>query len=302
MLQFEPKNSTLKHLKQAMAACKAEGTEGPFKNDRLTLVGSYYETPFLPGTILSEPSVNVRGLNNDTDELAFTVTLKPIPTELPKVEQLEKFLQVTNMGYIFDKPDTMPELAAGMTKAQAFMAQNSMMSEVQNYDLVITMSSPVVTRVDTVINGVRYWQYKITDTLTESGADIYSHSVYLLFKERKSDGENFYSGLVNQTLNKRDSKKVLDIISDLNITGLFIGGLVTQYEKEDLRAVKTSLYSIGTEMELKNMENLYIIKSAIGTVGIDKDRIEYVRVERVGDYKYKVRIQTTKEETTLFIG
>lgn len=301
MLQFEPKNTTLKHLKQAVVACKVTPNTGPFKNDTLALVGSFYESPFIPTTVLSAPQIKVSGLSSDT-EVNFSITLKPLPTDLPKIEQLETFLQATSMGYIFDKPEVMPDVADSMTPTQLFLSQNSQLSEIQDYELFVTMNEPTVTRVDTVINGVRYWQYKVSDKLVDDGKTIYEHAIYLLFKEKESDGETFYSSLVGKSLNKRDSKKVLDMLSGLNLTGLFIGGLVTQYNKAETRAVKTSIYSIGTEMELVNLEDTYIVKSSMGTVGIDKDRIESVRVERVGNYKYNLHIQTTKEDTTLFIG
>ena len=134
------------------------------------------------------------------------------------------FMDVVNAGYVDTKIDPQELLTFAERPVDKFLSQNSVVSEIQDFDVKIIMSEPVVKRMDTVINGVKYWKYSITETIEYDDGFVYSHTVHSLIKEKNSDGENFFSDLVGEDLGKRDTVKVLDSIAKKNITGLFIGG------------------------------------------------------------------------------
>lgn len=300
MIELEKKNKTLRNFKEAVRATGGK-VNNSFKNP-LALVGAFYDTTFLPKTILSEPSVAVQNLDDSSKDISFVVTLKPMPEDVDSLHNLDNFLNIVNMGDLFTSPASLSTGGKPLTPTQSYLAQNSVFSDVQNYELGISMIEPTVERVDTVINGVKYWQFTVTDSVSQDGEEVYKHAVHFLFKEKTGEGENFFSSLVGKQLNKRDTFKVLDTLEGKNLSGFFLGGVTIGAENKEHRAVSTSMYATGSEMMLRTYSDDYVFQNATGATTIKKELLEGAHIERVGSYKYNLILHTGKDRVTVYIG
>lgn len=294
MFQFKENNKTVKNFLDATRA--VTGDTGTSFKEQLSYVGTFYDTPFLDKGILTEPKLNLEVFEGT--DIKFQLVLKPEVTQLPQVELLNDYLNAISKGYMEEQLDKIVEPTKDHKISDAFRAQQSAVSDVQNYTLNVYFNDPEVTRQDTTINGIKYYQFKVTDTFSFGDDVNYVHSVICLFKDKTSDGENFFSSLVDKKLAIKDSKKVLDILTGNNLTGLFIGGHVTEGDK----GLTQQVFAIGSELLMTKGSSNYVIKGYSSFLGIPEEAIESLTVKRTGTFKYFVQIETTDGRVTLFVG
>lgn len=300
MIELKKNTKTLRNFKEAIRATGGL-VNNSFKNP-LSLVGVFYDTVFVPRSILAEPTIAITDLDSSSDIITLGMSLKPMPEDAGALKTLHNVINTLSMGDIFTNPITFPKASKHFTPMQTYLTQNTSLSEVQNYDVRLVMNEPVVERIDTTINGTKYWQYTLTDIMTRGESEVFRHSAHFLFKERTSEGENFFSSLVGKDLSKRDAEKVMDSLADKNISGLFLGGILIGIPNREARGVTSSMYAVGAEMSLRDREDKYEFKTLSGAVTVNKKDIESLRVKRTGDYKYTLILNTAKEEIVLYIG
>lgn len=299
MLKLKETKKTLSNFMDAAYASSGR-TNHAFKKP-LSYVGTYYETVFLPQTLLASPTLSIEMFGKK--DIKFNLELKPEPTQMEQVEMLETYLKAINKGSLEDNSGNIKEFDAPLSAYQAYLAQNSAVSDIQNYNLGVYLNNPEVTRVDTVINGVTYYQYTLKDIYTfgydkEKKEDVtYTNTVHCLFKEKTSEGENFFSALTDKKLSKKDSKKVMDTIADMNITGMSIGGYTLQASGVDSRTL-----AVTSELDMQSDSDSYTVKGYSSIISIDKEQLNSLTVKRVGDYRYNIVIPTSDMTVTLHMG
>lgn len=291
MLEFKEKEYTLATF---IKATKEVG-------DTLSYVGTYYESPMLDKNINATPTLGVN--LSDKGLLELVVALKPnVGNEVEQVKLLEKYIGALNMGFINPKADPFKAKNAHGTPISKFLAQNSITSEIRDYELSILMDSPTVTRIDTVINGIKYWQYTIEESFDFGDAVKYSHKVHALFKEKTSDGENFFSALVGKSLSRRDSLKTLEVITERNLSGFFIGGFRSHTLGIDSKKIYLNFYGTTDNISIRRTKKAYLINLHNGGVIIPLDTIKQVSVSRASSGKYTLIIHADGMDTELFLG
>lgn len=292
MFLFKENKKTLKNFLDATQA--VAGNTGTAFKEELSYVGTFYDTKFLPGSVLAEPRISIESF--DKSDIKVKVTLKPEANQVDQVVLLDGFLNMIGKGYLDEQLEQVKEQPKNFLPSQAFYAQQSGMSEIQNYDLNVYFNDPEVTRQDTTIDGVKYYLFSITDEFVGAGL-THTHTLNCLFKEKTSSGENFFSALVDKELSVKDSKKVLDTLADNNMTGLFIGG----YNYGDPGKVVSQVFAISSELTM-HYHGGYSIRGYSSDLYIPEETIQSVKVNRSGEYRYNVDIRTTNGEITLFIG
>lgn len=293
MLNFKEKEFTLNTF---LKATKEVG-------DTLSYVGTYYESPMLDSNIIATPDLGVE--LDDNGILEVQLTLKPnVGEEVEQLKVLEQYIKALSMGFVNPKADFFKLKNQHQTPVAKFLAQNSATSTIQDYTLSILMDRPTITRVETVINGVSYWQYTLKETFDFGDNVTYTHKIHTLFKEKTSDGENFFSAFVGKTLNKRDSTKVLDAIADKNITGLFIGGFRAHDIVPEEKRAYFNFYGVMDNITVRRTKQAYSILMQNGGMVIPYESINAISVERVGTGtgRYVITVFTPGMEIELFLG
>lgn len=294
MLQLK---STKKTLKNYLDACYASsGRTNKAFSDELSYIGTFYESDFLSKAILTSPSLSIDTFGEK--DIQFKVELKPEGQQKEQVELLDNYLKAISKGFLGNTPEPIKELKPRYSLAESFLAQNSALSDVQNYNLNVYLNDPEVYRQDTTINGTKYYQYTLVDRYDFGGGTTYEHKVHSLFKEKTSEGENFFSALVSKNLSKKDSKKVLDVLADENLTGFFIGGYVFGTEVYGY----TEHMAVGSEVSISRVGTDYLVKGFGSLARIDAHRLKKLEVIRVSDFRYNLKVFIDNLVLTIYIG
>lgn len=295
MLRLVNTKKTLKNFLEASYASNGQ-VNNTFKTP-LSYIGTYYESNFIPGNVLAEPNLNIEVLEGK--DIHFELVLKPEPSQIEMLTMADNYLQTLSKGFFGERPEKVEAVAPTSDVVKNYLTQNSFASDVQNYPLHIYLNEPEVYRQDTVINGVPYIQYTLIDRYDFGNEVTFEHKVHCLFKEKTSEGENFFSALVGKELSKKDAKKVLDILSDKNITGFLIGGYMFGKPKEEL--AKT--FAIGSELEMtRGKYGGYTIKGGSSSMNIPEDNLKNLVVTRVSDFRYNISVQIDNLRLLIFIG
>lgn len=274
-----------------------------------TYIGTFYESPLIADEMISTPTLSFR---QEDDIVFLDVTLKPnAGDEVEQVEFLDMYMHNTNSGYVSTKLDEEERKTYTDDLNKRLLTQNTFLSEIKDYEVTVVMREPTVTRMDTVINGVKYWQYTLTESTRLDDETYYTHKVHCLLKEKTSDGENFFSGLVNKVLGKRDTVKVLDSIANENITGLLIGSyeVMPENNAKGLQ-IATVYYATSDYILLNRHENdkveekvtIYHLGNNQGGTLIPDEAIEKSEVERIGDGRYSITVYTSHTTVKLLMG
>lgn len=291
MFQFKENSKTLKNFMDAIQA--VSGNTGTSFKEPLSYIGTFYESPFLPSIVLAEPTLNVEEFGKD--DIKLKVVLKPEPAQVEQVKVLDTYLNTINKGFMEELPEKITTVK-DPRPSQAFLSQQSGISDIQNYPLNVNFNDAKVVRQDTTINGIKYYLFSLEDTYHFGEGLDYTHNIHCLMKDKTSDGENFFSSLIDKKLNVKDTKKVLDTLSGNNMTGLFIGG----YSFGD-EGVVQQVFSISSELAMTWNEG-YIIKGYSTFIEIPDEVIQSLTVRRRGSYRYNLELETTDGRITLFIG
>lgn len=296
MFEFKEKEYTLRTFIDALSKVDKD----------ISYIGTYFESTMLDSKVIAHPVMGVHA-DDDNKLLSVDVTLKPnVGSESDQVQILDQYLYALSMGFMESKPEPIKKEGRNRHSSpiSKFLAQNSVTSEIQDHQVTVIFDYDTVSvkRMDTVINGVRYWKYALTDTFDLGDGVHYTHTVHCLLKEKKSDGENFFSPLVGRVLNKRDSMKVLDSVAGKNITGFFIGGYSLFPTVESDARMTTTFYGITDNVELRKYEKTYHLVLPGGGTHIPYNSIESTEVRRVGEGKYILAVYTSSLTAEMYLG
>lgn len=285
---YEKTISSVNHLHNAMVATR-DIKEAKFFKEPQSLVGVYYDTPFLPKQVIAHPVIrNVNYITDDKEVLSIGILLKTSPSDIKDLEVMETLLVRTGLGE-FDSPllGIKPQETSD-NPISRFQIQSSVVSDIEDTELLLRFNTGMVYKQDFRINKVQYTQYELVGRGYISG-EVHEHRLYLLFKDKQSDGESFFSAFVNKKLNKTDSLKVLDAMKDKNITGYGIGGI---HSFTNRTHTTYSIIPYVSEMVLLGDEGMYSFSAIEGGVNIRADNIRNVTVSTTGDRNYIVDITT----------
>ena len=296
MLERKMNPTTVSQLMKALNSCKTQET---------SLVGVYFDSAFMSDQILAEPMITFT--KGKASVYQALITVKPTKEDTENIDRMKQYLAVSGMGAVMDRPE--PELdtakiKAGLNPFSAYLLQQTPFSDIQNYEMLMTFVEPVVTKATYKLNNLPYHHYAVTAPINHEIGDGLMHTLHLLFKPKTSDGENFFSHLVNKELNKADARKVLSTIADKNITGLFIGGVDVDREGSGTR---TNLWAFtGIDLhEIQSDEGIqnFVFGFIEGGLAINANKIVGMNVSRTNDYKYKLATNM-KDGTviTIYIG
>lgn len=270
--------------------------ESNYFSQGLNLIGVYFETPYLINSqVLAEPYLDI----NLEDEVGLTVevTLKPEDKEGTELSILDKILERTRMGTLHESNTMSDEDQEQLNRIRAmsdYIVPKEMAEDSNNREVTLHFSE----------DSVSFQKFKMVDdnyylfTLEETGLigkEDYEHSLYILFKDKNSSYETFFSNFVGEDLNLSVTKRILESISQTNITGMFLGGASTL--SKVLRT--TSIAISTTDINIDEDEEVYIT-TVDSTIQFSLDDIKNSEVKNTSAGKYTLIIYL-KDSTDIYI-
>lgn len=290
---------TKNYLLDAIQAVSDETKSSYFK-EGLELVGVNLDTDFLKvSQVIADPYLSV----NLEDDVGITIDirLKPEDEDDPLLDILELVMERTDTGMF----QGFKELSGLNEKEEKEVAMLSSMFLPQTARE--KKSDPLVTLFfdkDSIelqkfkLLGEDYYAFSLTER-AQLDEEVYEHTLNILLKDRNSTFETFFSAFVGEDLGKRETHRILESISQNNITGMFIGGasLKTPY-------INSLTYAYTSANLIYNPEEKMVtVRTGETSYSINLSNLKdtEVRVNEVG--KYTLSLQFSRGiQLDIFIG
>lgn len=270
------------YLIDAIKAVK-NGEDSKYFKEGLELVGVNLDSDFLMmSQVLADPYLSIN-LNDDVG-LTFEIRLKPENDKDPILEVLELVLETTSTGMFQGGNNTTTSETIGeeeLVKLSSMLVPSESIGIGNDPLVTLFFSEDSVKLQRFKLLEDNYYLFSLTDS-AQLDVDIYEHTLNILFKDRDSSFETFFSAFVGSNLGKRETHRILESISQNNITGFFVGGVSLKVPSIDTLTYSTSntrmIYDPeGEKLTIRTGDTSYIGE-------LSRLRHAEVRVNDVGKY------------------
>ncbi|QIW88756.1 hypothetical protein P59_159 [Bacillus phage P59] len=252
---------------------------------------SYFTRRYLARSHALVDHVNLTG----EDSIKLTVSARIEPMGLLEIENTLDTLVHFEAG---DIPGFMPEgMLDEVNGEQQPLASDIVTTTKQlyNLDILLIMNSPKVTYQEFKIAGQSFTLVNIHHILDED----YEQTVTLLFGP--AEGLYFFSNFFDKELSLRDSKIILDLIMDENITGKVIKGI-----KHETELGVNSFVFPYEELfsSYYNQDGDYIFGTGAGYIKIPKEAIDSYKMKLIPDGSkgnYQLVLENNKSKVRLYM-
>jgi hypothetical protein len=258
--------------------------------------GVFYTNSYFSRRYLARAHALVEDINLiGEDSIKLTVSARVEPVGILEIEETLDTLVEFEAG---DIPGFIPEaMADGINVEQQPIIPDVVTATKQLYslDILLLMKEPKVTYQEFKIAGVPFTLVNLHHTLGED----YEQTVSLLFGP--VGNLYFFSNFYSKTFSVRDSKIILDLIMDENITGKVIKGVKLESENG------VSSYVFPYEELLSSyysQDGDYIFGMGAGYVKIPKDEIDSYKMQLVSQGisgSYQVILENNKNKIRLYM-
>jgi hypothetical protein len=266
-------------------------TDSSKKVQGVFYTNSYFSKRYLARAHALVDEINLTG----EDSIKLTVSARIEPQGLWEIENTLDTLVRHEAG---DIPGFIPEgMFDGINIEQQPLASDIVTTTKQlyNLDILLIMTWPKVTYQEFKIAGQPFTLVNIHNTLGEE----FEQTVTLLFGP--VDNLYFFSNFYDKELSVRDSKIILDLIMDENITGKVIKGI-----KLETEAGVNSFVFPYEELfnSYHNQDGDYIFGMGGGYIKIPKEEINNYKMRMFPDGKdggYQIVLENNKSKVRLYM-
>lgn len=255
---FKTQKGTLQKLKNLL--------EDPSKH----IHGTFYKNSYFTRQYLSRPQTQIADIDLTENKLKVTVSARIEPIGLFELENTLDTLVRYEAG---DVPGFIPEALADGTNIEAQpMIPEVVTTTKQLYsvDILLLMKDPTITFQEFTIAGTKFTLVNLHNQLDED----FEQDVTLLFGQ--ADMLYMFSHFYDKSLSVRDSKIILDLLMDENITGKVIKGVRLDAES----GVSSLVYPYEELISCYfNQDGDYIFGMGAGYVKIPKNEIDNFKME-----------------------
>lgn len=261
--QFKLHNASLKKVENLL-------------NDKSKKVqGVFYKNTHFSQKYLSRAQALVKDIDVANNRVKIQVSIRMDQAGLPELENTLEELVAYSAG---DVPGFTPEgyFEGSNLEEQPLVADIvATTKELYNADILLDMTHISVTYQEFKIAGKPFTLVNIHEILGSYEEHPFEQMVTLLFGE--ADNLYFFSNFHEENLSVRDSKLIMELIMDENITGKVIKGI--KLESVDGVSAGVNPYQELLDSYV-NMDGDYIFGMGAGHLKIPKDEL--------GNYKMRV--------------
>lgn len=255
--------------------------------------GVFYTNSFFTQRYLTRSHVLSEDVNIKDKEVRLSIVTRLEEVGLMEIENTLHMLVKHEAG---DVPGLAPEgLYEGYTEDEDVDRPHipevvSVKQHLFSVDLLLIMREPTITYKEFTIAGSKFTLLNIYNELEEG----FNQTVSLLFGD--SDKLYFFSHFHNKELNQRDSRMILDMIVDENITGKAVTGI----KVETANGLSNSLFPVERLIgSYTNLAGDLIFNTDTGYVKIPANSLKNYKMEckattSKGDYRVALESKNDK--------
>lgn len=262
------------------------------ENTNNQLIGVQFQSDWLPIMLRYQTEIDVRGDN-------VVLTASPnVDQEVP----LDNFVQtLSNEGYgeLLAKRLVSTKEAGPATndiqKGDAFNRAN-----LYKFRIFIGAKDTVTQKIIKPFTVTTGNGSSAKFTLIEVNVinTTFTGCLRILLKDKDSNGLTFFTNLLDSPLSRLNAKKLLDIFTHKNVTGLGLMGARVNTGK-----VSMGLYPMNSDISLQLWDNnSYQIRTDTGTFSFKYDDINQAIIKKVGLRSYIFTLEIGKTNIELLFG
>lgn len=274
------------------------------KSENSTLLSVKLENVLLPRTVVFDPSLEIKSIEEGVVDM--NIRMKKGYGQETAVDTFANVMYGVGLGTEF-KEENFKEKYQGANLLERTMLKNTKFSDLENSILNLTLNTNNVYKQEFTISGTPYTLYTIEDkaefVLGEGETEDFTTTLYLLFKDKEYDKESFLGSLINKELSKSDRQKVLNLMTEPDLTGKLIT-MLSNNDTTGKTIPKWSYYQqdMTTDTRLDYLgDNQYLVRTLSTYNYINMDEVISLTVEKERDL-FKVSFITNTNKFTLLYG
>lgn len=259
--------------------------------DSKKVYGVYYTNCFMSERYLSRSHLDVKELDVKNNEIRMTI---PTRVEAQGIRELETTLGMLVEYKIGDIPNITTEAEEGSPHGDIIPVADDIVSvneHLHNIDLYLIVEEPEITYKEFSIAGEKFTLVELHHIIDPSDdvASQVEQTITILFGE--VGNLYFLSHFHNKNLTSRDTKMIMDLIVDENITGKAITSISVASKST---SIHTYLYPLTSLIgSFKNVSNTIIFSTDTGLVRLEEEdlnkyKMECVPINSEGHYLIKL--------------
>lgn len=274
------------------------------KSENSTLLSVKLENVLLPRTVVFDPSLEINSIEEGVVDM--NIRMKKGYGQETAVDTFANVMYGVGLGTEF-KEENFKEKYQSANLLERTMFKNTKFSDLENSILNLTLNTNNVYKQEFKISGTPYTLYTIEDkaefVLGDGETEDFTTTLYLLFKDKEYDKESFLGSLINKELSKSDRQKVLNLMTEPDLTGK----LITMLSNNDTTGKdipKWSYYQqdMTTDTRLDYLgDNQYLVRTLSTYNYINMDEVISLTVDKEKDL-FKVSFITNTNKFTLLYG
>lgn len=270
-----------------------EEHDSKFFEDGLNIIGVHYKAPnILSDKVLAEPMVDISFEKKKT--FGIDVVLKPELGEEYSISLLDTTLRSLGIGEVYNNPqeDIMQE-NSGIAD---FFVPKAL--EANKTDQVVTTT---FNKEDIKLRTFRlfektYYAFELTYEKDIAGEPV-QQIMTVLFKDKESTSETLFSALIGKKLGRREVNRVLESVSERNITGMFVGGATYKGRY----SVISSLSLTPSVLSWSSPILTYFSEETTITTNINRMDFGEIKVDSGGGYTLRIHF-LNGDQLNILIG
>lgn len=274
------------------------------KSENSTLLSVKLENVLLPRTVVFDPSLEIKSIEEGVVDM--NIRMKKGYGQETAVDIFANVMYGVGLGTEF-KEENFKDKYQGANLLERTMLKNTKFSDLENSILNLTLNTNYVYKQEFTISRTPYTLYTIEDKaeldLGGGETEDFTTTLYLLFKDKEYDKESFLGSLINKELSKSDRHKVLNLMTEPDLTGKLIT-MLSNNDTTGKTIPKWSYYQqdMTTDTRLDYLgDNQYLVRTLSTYNYINMDEVISLTVEKEKDL-FKVSFITNTNKFTLLYG
>lgn len=274
------------------------------KSGNSTLLSVKLENVLLPRTVVFDPALEIIGIEEGVVDL--NVRMKKGYGQETAVDTFANVMYGVGVGAEF-KEENFKDKYQGANLLERTMFKNTKFSDLENSILNLTLNTDKVYKQEFKISGTPYTLYTVVDNaeldLGDGDTEDFTTTLYLLFKDKEYDKESFLGSLINKELNKSDRQKVLNLMTEPDLTGKLIT-MLSNNDTTGKEVPKWSYYQqdMTSDTRLDYLgDSQYLVRTLSTYNYINMNEVKELTVEKERDM-FKVSFITNTNTFTLLYG
>lgn len=269
-------------------------------NKAYNLVGARYTSDSLEREIPITTEISDLLVDLKEETMAGCICFRPVgDAQRNALSLLKDSSNRFGYGEFLDDTIAPPIIHAGL-QANANLPDTAF-SNIQEIPFNFYFTTPEVFCETVTIKGRVHMQYTIVDQTTVGEGLIVEQMLVLLFRKQAYDGETLLGAYTDMKLNRTETIKLLQFISNGSLVEQVVGA-VTVFSENVVSTLIPLFNEVSIEFIKSENRPIISITADTGGIAIDERDLKNMTIESPNFATYRIVLNVGKEKVSILIG